>query len=61
MGKTYEALMAELSPERRARVEARTAELIAGDIVARFAPCPSAHPAAYGEKARCQTTQYLAP
>ena len=29
MGKTYEELMAELSPERRARVEARTAELIA--------------------------------
>jgi len=29
MGKTYEELMSELSPERRARVEARTAELIA--------------------------------
>lgn len=29
MGKTYEELMAELSPDRRARVEARTAELIA--------------------------------
>ena len=29
MGKTYEELMAELSPERRARVESRTAELIA--------------------------------
>ena len=29
MGKTYEELMAELTPERRARVEARTAELIA--------------------------------
>ena len=29
MGKTYEELMAELSPQRRARVEARTAELIA--------------------------------
>ena len=29
MGKTYEELMTELSPERRARVEARTAELIA--------------------------------
>jgi hypothetical protein len=29
MGKTYEELMAELSPERRACVEARTVELIA--------------------------------
>jgi hypothetical protein len=29
MGKTYEELMAELNPERRARVEARTSELIA--------------------------------
>lgn len=29
MGKTYEELMAELSPERRKRVEARAAELIA--------------------------------
>jgi hypothetical protein len=29
MGKTYEELTAELSPERRARVGARTAELIA--------------------------------
>jgi transcriptional regulator with XRE-family HTH domain len=29
MGKTYEELIAELSPERRARVEARAAELIA--------------------------------
>jgi DNA-binding XRE family transcriptional regulator len=29
MGKTYEELMAELTTERRARVEARTAELIA--------------------------------
>jgi hypothetical protein len=29
MGKTYEELMSELSPERRARVVARTAELIA--------------------------------
>jgi len=29
MGKTYEELMGALSPERRARVEARTAELIA--------------------------------
>src|SRR5690242_159295 len=29
MGKTYEELMAQLSPDRRARVEARTAELIA--------------------------------
>jgi transcriptional regulator with XRE-family HTH domain len=29
MGKTYEELIAELTPERRARVEARTAELIA--------------------------------
>ena len=29
MGKTYEELMAELSPERRVSVEARTAELIA--------------------------------
>lgn len=29
MGKTYEELMAELSPERRKRVEARAGELIA--------------------------------
>jgi hypothetical protein len=29
MGKTYEELMAELSPKRRERVEARAAELIA--------------------------------
>lgn len=29
MGKRYEELMAELTPERRARVEARAAELIA--------------------------------
>jgi len=29
MGKTYEELMADLSPERRKRVEARAAELIA--------------------------------
>ena len=29
MGKTYEQLMAELSPKRRARVEARASELIA--------------------------------
>lgn len=29
MGKTYEELMAELTTERRARVEARTSELIA--------------------------------